>query len=412
MSDKDIIKDFLYKEYEEEGDPDNYISSITTHPDYTMSLLARKRVDPFYTVVERLPEGAIDIRERKIGATDFYYKGSLAGVYLNKTFESNTVKDVTTVRFDNVNRFSYVTRVLGFLNTTPYAGWRGTYYSRNRWGDTNRVRNIFEAGVNNSTKFYRAYDVTGEYGGIEVNKLRHIIMPSANYYHVFSPSISPSNLHQFDGIDAFEKENGIKLSIENKLQTKQKSGDTLSSVDLATLIVSTDYQFTLKKRSATLEGASFKGIDFQLELEPYPWLYSIGKMTVNTKDKSIRSSSIDCTASESENWSLGFGHRYESEGETETNLFTTDIFYKIDPKWSVRLYERIDALNGKMEEQELTLYRDLHCWLGEVTYNIKGSITDPTDQTFWVVFRLKAFPELPLGFRRSYSRARPGAAKR
>ncbi|MFC1577225.1 LPS-assembly protein LptD, partial [Candidatus Omnitrophota bacterium] len=411
LSDEHFIKDYLYKEYEEEGDPDNFISSITTHPDYTMSVLMRKRMDPFYTVVERLPEGTIDIKNKRIGKTNFYYKGMLSGVYLNKTLKDNIGKDINIMRLDSYNQLSYVTKI-GFLHTTPYAGWREGYFSRNRWGDTNVLRDIFSTGVRNSTKFYKVFDIVTEFWGIEINKLRHIITPSADYYYVHQPTVSPDNLHQFDAIDALEAENGIKLSIENKLQTKVAQGESASTVDLATLIVSSDYMFRLKKKALRYKSQKFKDVGFQLELQPYPWLFILSKMVVNTKDQTVESTSIDFTASQGKDWSLGLGHRYESAGDTDTNLLTSDLFYQLGPKWAVRIYERLDILNNKIEEQEYTIYRDLHCWVSEVTYSVKGALNNPVDQTVWVVFRVKAFPDLPIGFRRSYSGPRPGANRR
>ncbi|MDD5496552.1 MAG: LptA/OstA family protein, partial [Candidatus Omnitrophica bacterium] len=75
VRDKDFLKDYFYNEYEEQGDPDNYISVITSKRDYTASLLIRKRMDDYFDVVERLPEYTIDIPNYNFKNTRFYYKG-------------------------------------------------------------------------------------------------------------------------------------------------------------------------------------------------------------------------------------------------------------------------------------------------------------------------------------------------
>ena len=408
-SDKDFIKDYFYREYEEDSEPDNYISSVTTNPDYTLSVLARKRMDPFYTVVERLPEVKIDIKSHRIGTTNFYYKGELSGVYLNKTFENSIQKDIETIRFDTYDQLSYVMRLYRFLNVTPYAGVRETYYSRNRWGTTNVERNIFTAGVQNSTKFYKVFDTVGNFCGVEVNTLRHVITPSADYYYIHQPTVSPDNLYGFDEVDTIDTANGVILTLENKLQTKRSSEGQTTPVDLATFIVTTDYMFRLEKKAAGLKSQKFRDIGFLLELQPYPWLFVQSKMTVNTKNKSVETASVDFIATQGKAWSLGIGHRYESAENSHAKLFTLDLLYELNPKWTVRVYERVDALNGKIEEQEYTISRDLHCWIGELTYNVKGAVNDPTDHSIWLVFRLKAFPDMPLGFKKSYSRSQPGA---
>jgi len=410
LSDRDIIKDYFYNEYEELGDnPDNYLSIITQKKDYSTELLFRKRFDKFYTVVERLPEYRLDIPNARITKDlPIYYKSTSSAVYLNQTFDTNAYpaqKDIDTVRIDTYNQFSYAARFFKALSVTPYAAVENTYYSRNRWGDTNQIRTIFNAGLDNSIKFYKIYDVETNFMGLDIHKLRHIITPTANYYFRHQPTISPDNLTQFDEIDALDTRNGITLALENRLQTKRMQGDQMKSVDLATLIVGTDYMFRLDKDNSSLKSNKFNGINFQLELIPYSWAYILSKMTVDTKHSMIQTASIDLVATGGDNWRVGIGHRYENAESTKNHLFTVEGMYKINEKWRVRLYERLNALDGALEEQEYTVSRDLHCWIAELTYNFRNS----SDQTVWLVFKLKAFPDYPIGFRRTYSRPRFGS---
>ena len=89
-----------------------------------------------------------------------------------------------------------------------------------------------------------------------------------------------------------------------------------------------------------------------------------------------------------------------------TGMFDFSALDKMIPydEWKVKIYERVDFSNGKWEEQEYTVFKDLHCWEAEVTFNIRDG-----DYTTWLVFRLKAFPKIPIGlFRTTYQRARPG----
>ncbi len=409
LSDRDVIKDYFYNEYQELGEPDNYISFITTKRDYTTEFLMRKRFDNFFTVVERLPEYKINILNYKIKDTLLYYTASASGVYLNKTFDNSNMypgqKDLDIIRFDAYNQLSYAARLFRSLSVTPYAGVRETYYSRNRWGDTNQIRTIFKGGVDNSIKFYRIYDVESNLLGLDIRNLRHIVTPTANYYYTHQPTISPDNLSQFDSIDALDTENGVKLALENRLQTKRMQGDEMKPVDLATLIVSTDYMFRLEKNNVNLKSDKFKSVDFQLELIPYSWAYILSKMSINTKKSMMETASLDLVANGEDRWSIATSFRYE-DVETGTNhLLTLDGTYKINDKWKIRAYERLNTSKGAFEEQEYTIYRDLHCWIAELIYNIK----DLKNQTFWLVFKLKAFPEYPIGVRRTYSHPRFGS---
>lgn len=408
LSDQDIIRDYFYNEYVELGEPDTYLTFITTKKDYSTQLLVRKRFDNFYTVVERLPEYRIDIPNFKVGNTPVYYTGSASGVYLNKTFarSDETPGDINAVRFDVYNQLAYAARLFKSLSVTPYGGIRNTYYSRNKWGDTNPIRTIFSAGVDNSMKFYRMYDVNTDFMGLDLNKLRHVITPTANYYFTYQPSISPDNLNQFDEIDALDTANGVKLALENRLQTKRMSGDQMKSVDLLTFIVSTDYQFRLERDFWGLKRNKFNGVDFLLELMPYSWAYIQSQWTVNTKKSQIDKASVDLVANGGEKWQLAISDRFENTSTDYSNLIALDGIYKINEQWKLRAYARYSASKGAFEEQEYTVSKDLHCWIADFTVTIR----DQQNLTFWIIMKLKAFPDYPIGLRQVYSRPRFGAA--
>jgi len=410
LSDPDIIKDYFYNEYEELGaQPDNYLSVITQKEYYMTEFLIRKRLDDFYTVVQRLPEFRMEIPNvRILGDLPVYYQSSTSGVYLDQAFVNTdpATKNISTVRFDSYNQLSYAARVFKALNVTPYAGIRQTYYSRNKWGDTNLVRGIFSAGVANSIKFYKIYDVTTNFMGLNINKLRHVITPVVNYYYMHQPTISPDNLNQFDAIDAFTAQNGAILSIENRLQTKRLVGNDMKSVDLATLLISTDYAFRLNKNNTSYKRQKFSPITFKLELIPYSWAYLTGDMTIDTKDGSLQTASVDLVSTGGDKWDLAAGYRYEGLDSGTNSFATMDGGYKINDKWRVRVYERFNLATGGFEEQEYTISRDLHCWIAELTVNLEGNYGN----SIWLVFKLKAFPDYPIGMKRTYSRPRFGEA--
>ncbi|MBI5144487.1 MAG: hypothetical protein HZA30_05415 [Candidatus Omnitrophica bacterium] len=129
-------------------------------------------------------------------------------------------------------------------------------------------------------------------------------------------------------------------------------------------------------------------------------------MKVDTKRNSVQSLSIDLEARNGDDYSLGTGYRFEDVETGKTNIVTVDATYRINEKWKVRGYERYDINNLAFQEHEYTIYRDLHCWLLEVTYNKK---TERNDYTLWFVLRLKAFPDVPLGFKRTYYPPRFGS---
>ena len=181
----------------------------------------------------------------------------------------------------------------------------------------------------------------------------------------------------------------------------------MTSVDLATLYITSDCAFTQDLDGLSpLEKGKFKNLDFELDLIPYSWAYLVAKMSINTANYALQTNSIDLVATGGDKWNLSGGYRYEKVTTGLTSLFTMDGMYKINEKWRLRAYERFNAKSGFLEEQEYTVSRDLHCWIGEFTYNYKNN----GDQSLWFVLKLKAFPDYPVGLKRTYSRPRFGSS--
>ena len=432
VRDDNFVKYYFEKEWEEQKQPDNYLSFITTKEDYTTTFLARVRLDKYYDVVQRLPEYSIDIPQYNIkyngGSSPLYYSMQSAAAYLQRKFRDDSSiapmkKDLDVIRLDTYNRLNYPVKLFNSLSVTPYAAARQTFYSRNALGRTNIARGVFSTGVDNSIKFYKVYDVNTNALDLNINKLRHVVTPLVNFYYTHQPTVSRDTLMQFDEIDAITEQNGILLSVENKLQTKRAG----ASVDLVDFIISTDYQFRLNKnvfptfKNSDYKERKFTSVDMQLELTPYPWLYAMSKMRVNTYRELPEWASIDFVGGKEVDRSLAFGYRWErsfdpaiiADPDTNGNIvnyLTTDLIYRINEFWKARIYWRVNLNKGYLDEQEYTIYRDLHCWTLEFTYDIRPYQDNKTitDQIFWLALRLKAFPDQPLGLRRSYSRTRAG----
>ena len=409
LSDRDFIKDYIYREYEENPTTDNYILLETAKPNYIMTLLARKRMDTFFTVVERLPEFKLQVNNQKLWNTKYYYfsRDSITNFIKRYDDAENRSRD-ESVRIDGYHRLSYAAKFFKFLYVTPFIATQQTFYSRNKWKETSQLRSIYEQGFNISTRFYKIFNINSNFLNLDLHKTRHIITPNMGFLTRHQPTISPDNLHQFDEIDNIERYNGFTFSLENKLQTKRPYGEGMKTVDLATLIVSTDYLFRLEKRTFMPDNnGRFGDLRFDFELWPYTWLSIDSDMTLNHKDLDVNSANIDVFVNMGKKFTLGVGHRYESIEEGRTSQLTGELFYNINDDWKVKIYERYDFSSQKWEEQEYTIFKDLHCWLAELSLEIRGG-----DYTTWLVFRLKAFPDMPLGlFKTTYRRPHPGGRR-
>jgi len=106
-----------------------------------------------------------------------------------------------------------------------------------------------------------------------------------------------------------------------------------------------------------------------------------------------------------DDWRLGFGSRYWQDNEHE---LTSELFYKLNNEWSFRLFSRYDLKeidsNGhkiinRFDTKEITVIKDLHCWLGEVSL---GTSRDG-GVTAWFALKLKAAPKVPFDFKDYYA---------
>lgn len=427
LSDEEIVKDYLYQEYKENEQPDNYLLLETRKPNYILSILARKRLNTFYAVVERLPEIKLSIYNQRLWNTNLYYTSENSVTNFVKRYDEyyqppsmQDQKPDKAVRIDGYYKFSYAAKLLNFLYTTPFVATRQTFYSQNKWKTPSQFRSLYEVGVDMSTKFFRVFDIETNFLNLDLHKLRHIITPTASYLHRHQPTIAASNLYQFDGIDTIDKYNGFVLSLENKLQTKRKYRGELKTVDLARFIVSTDYTFRLKKKSLAFQGVGkFGDFKFKLELYPYSWL-SIHSDVVTGLDSDrqpkkykINTAYTDFNINFTDKFTLGIGHRYEGITLETSSQFTGQMLFNINDDWKIKVYQRFNVRDQKWEEQEYVIFKDLHCWEAQATYSIRNNTIDSEnhnlEHTLWLAFRLKAFPEIPIGLvETSYQKPDPG----
>ncbi|MFH1969319.1 MAG: LptA/OstA family protein, partial [Verrucomicrobiota bacterium] len=234
LSDPKIIEQFFREEYKSSPEPDNYIVLGHRAEHYTVSLMVEKRLNDFYTTVDRLPELKLDFSRQKIRETPFYYQGDTAGAYLQKNFEANMTNtdNYAAGRFNTAHMLYYPTKQMGFLNVIPRAGWQGAYYSKTKEVYTNattvttfgtnnqpvatsttniltrdaeaRFRSLPELGLETSFKAFKVWET---YPGDIINNVRHIAEPYANYTLVPEPNVTPGALYQFDDIDTLGKAN-------------------------------------------------------------------------------------------------------------------------------------------------------------------------------------------------------------
>ncbi len=384
LSDPYVTKDFFYREeYERNVAPDNYVSLITTKPEYTLSILERMRLQDFYPTTERSPEVRFDTHNRAFGDTPFYLRQETQGVNLTKTgVEVDDGFDV--VRLDTNETLSYAGRVKD-ISVTPRVGTRQTYYSDDVTGDRDLHRATFDPGLDVSTHFFKTYNTYIHAMGLDVNQLRHIFTPTASYNYRPNPTTSRTLLQQFDSLDALDKQNFIRLNFENKLQTKYKAGDgELVSREFARVIPFLDYD---------LHTGRAVNVGLDTEFRPYTWLGIEADTTYDANTRDFDSANFDVFFNKGK-WRVAVGQRYVQESSSQTTL---DVRLKWNEEWAFRLYDRYEFEEGASKEFEFSVSKAWDCVITDFTYNRREG------DTFFVTLRLKAFPSVPFSLSQSYN---------
>ena len=387
ITDTKLIKDYFFREYEKDSHPVSYIFYNHLMPDSSnFSVLNQKRTNRIFTETEKLPEIKYDKPNTQILDTPLYLSNNSTYVSFNKKFSTvpaPTEEDASNQKLDNYTRLSLPFK-LAFLELNPYAGNRETYYRRIAGREVGLFREIWDSGINLTTRFYRIFDVDADIWGMEFNKLRHIISPNIGYSYIHPPTAGSSKLIDIDSIG---EANQMDFSLENKLQTKRRN----KTVDFLRLLASANYLFNTE---GTVRHWN-PNLIFDLEALPYNWLRYESDAIFNQHRGYFTAANFDLKAS-GKVVSLGGGYRYEKESSSQ---MTGEILFNLIKGWSFKIYQRLQFKGSSLlKEQDYCLSKELHCWILDIKYNVLRE----RGETIWIALRLKAFPGMSVDYGQNY----------
>lgn len=412
VNDTNFIKDYFYREYEKKSESvtSSYILFSRVLPDTsTLNILNQKRTNRIFSETEKLPEvkwekpatklfdlwggPEISLGGSQDGAgtlTSVYFNNSLTYLNFNNKTASPSEEDDSNQKIDNYTRLSLPLKLL-FLELNPYAGTRESYYKRIAGREEGIFREVWDGGIDVTTRFYRIFDVDANFLGMEYHMLRHIISPAVRYAYTHPPTVASSKLIDLDSIS---EANQMDFSLENKLQTKREN----VTVDFLRFIASNNYAFNIEGRKRRLGD----NISFDLEMLPYNWMRFESDAIFNRREKIFTSANFDLKAN-GEKISWGGGYRYERDSSSQ---MTGEILFNLLKGWSFKVYERLQFKGDDLvKEQNYVISRDLHCWILDIQYNVLRE----RGETVWIALRLKAFPEMAVEYDQNYHNPKPGS---
>jgi LPS-assembly protein len=319
------------------------------------------------------------------------------------------------VRMDTFHQILMPQTYGGWLSVVPHAGIRYTYYTRapDTAEDTNGVRRfVFDLGAETSFKISRTWDDV-KCNALQVDGLRHIIQPFADYQFIPTPNKGTNDLFQFDtvrsmtlkggdslvltryspldfpaynSIDDITKENTLRFGLNQKLQTRRDGRPW----DLVELENWTDWH--IEKNDGE---RNFSDLYSTLRLRPVAYL-SIDLFTrYDLHADVLREFNTAIRVMDTDRWTVGIGTLFL---RNDSNLVCLDTAARLSRHWTAHMYQRFDMRDGVWEEQEYALRQETHDWL--ITYglrrNTRGINSSRNELTVFFAVSLRAFPGLGL----------------
>jgi lipopolysaccharide assembly outer membrane protein LptD (OstA) len=423
QSDPLVLHDFFPGDYSANPQPSTFVEGNKYWDNWSLDALTTPRINSFFTQVERLPDVRLTGYRQQVLDTPVYYdsQSSMGWFRLWEPFTNGVYKATngfyvnSATRGDTYHQLTLPWTFFNWLNVTPRVGGRLTYYSSqnltNGQPNDETTREIFNTGIGTSFKASRLW--AGATNSIlEVDGLRHIIEPSANYVYVPNPSVPPTKLPQFDAeqpsllllpdtfpdynnIDSIDTQNAIRFGLRNTLQTKRDG----RLDDLLSWNMLIDWRLDPKNGQK-----NFNDLYSAVAFRPRSWLTAESQTRYDLNYGQLNLALEQLTFAPSDRWSWGIGYWYLRGGDwgnnpdwTQNNTLTSTIFYRFGDNWGARVTDNYNIVTQRLQEQFYTLYRDFRSWTASLTLRVNNETGQSANYTVAFMVSLKANPAVGVG---------------
>lgn len=420
QSDERILQNFVERDYRANPQPSTFVE-LNRHTDnFALDFYAQPRINDFFENVERLPETRLTgFRQQLFDSPLYYDSESSLGYYRRRFAITNDIAagaNYDAGRADTYHQLTLPQTYFGWLNFTPRAGGRVTYYGEadGRGATTSELtRTVVNTGAELTFKASRTWaDKTNSL--FDLDGLRHIVEPSVNYVFVPEPSHRPNELPQFDtelpslrllpinfpeynAIDSVDSQSTVRLGLRNRFQTK-RDGEVQ---DFLFFDVYSDWRL-----DPQLGQNTFSDIFADVVLRPRTWITLESLTRFDVHDGVYRLSFHNLTLQPNDTWSWSIGHLYVRDDFAATpaalqagnSFLTSTLFLRLNENWGLRAQHQYEVREEWLQQQTYSIYRDLRNWTAALSFRIRDPHTvEGKDYSVAFTFSLKAAPRVNVG---------------
>lgn len=340
---------------------------------------------------QKAPEITLDIQNKRLGTSDFYFSMDSSAVNFTKTEDENTLR---LSRLHVEPSLSLRLETVPWLGVTPEIGFRETYWTHQKkdagvGANPNSAQQV-ESGLSREMWFARIHAVGPRFSriyGAEVGPFRdfkHVASLETTYR--YSPAHDARDrrlIIPLDAVDALQDENVIEYALVNRMLTKLVKEEGTETRQLLRYRISQTFDLAEERRKQELDARPrrpFSDIAFSLEARPLPGVRLLQQTKYGPYDSKINEHSTGFLLDGGKNWYLNIDRTWtrrrsrfpESAGSSFFNFAGGfSISQRLFIEYITRLNKTEDAT---LEQSVIARYRAC-CWGLELT------VTDTRDKS-------------------------------
>lgn len=381
--DSEVVRDFRPGDFFPVQQPDTYLESVYTAPNYLVSLFARFQPNAFHVVQQRLPELRFDLLPLALpGGFVERFEASIAVLREDPLPVSPRAPDpgdeLRSDRFDAYYALSRPIQPTAWLAFTPVVGGRVTHYASLEGERNDYTRWLGEVGFDSELRSSAVFEYKNPRW--KIDGLRHLLTPRLSYRYVpdaekgartipridrlppLSTYLQPLGLGAVRNLDDLRGTNTLRLGLDNTLQTRD---ETYGSRDLVVLNVANDFRF----RRAPGE-RDVSEIHAELAIMPARWLEFGLYQSIRPQDFTLRELNTGITLRSGDAWTLRFANNFL---RGELNDYYLEGSRRINEVFSGIVRLRYDERQRRFNEQIYGIRQKIgNTWSVDYTISLYG----------------------------------------